>query len=301
MPEQHPLSRVFLDSGGGLRASWRLLLVVSLYLFFLFAWNWSLYSLSIALAARLPLFHSELLVLSVLNGTLSVLLATILMLAAVERRGLGFVGFGLAPGWSRHLAVGFAGGVAMMILIVALEAFTGHLRLSISAAGPRDLVPLLFAFVLFALGALHEELLFRGYAFQRMMDILGPLAATLLVAAAFGAVHLGNPHVSRLAAGNTALVGILFALLYLRSRRLWLPIGLHWGWNFAEAGFGLPVSGITIEGMPLRAEWRGAILYHGGSYGPEGSVLATAVIALATLLIVCWKPALRPDGSKEVT
>lgn len=300
MAERHPLSGVFFYDGGRLRASWRFLLFVLLYLFFLFASNWPLHRASLALSARLPV-ADPLLVLIVANGVLAVWLSTLLMVKAAEGRGFSFVGFGLARGWGAQLAVGFAAGLALITLIVALEALTGHLRLAVAVSQVRDLSPLLFGFVLFALGALHEELLFRGYGFQRLIEILGPALSTLLVAGVFGAVHLGNPNASWAGAVNTVLVGILFALLYLRSGRLWLPIGVHWGWNFAEAGYGLPVSGITIGTMPLRAEYRGAVLFHGGAYGPEASIFATGAIAVAVVLVFCWKPALRPAVSKEVT
>ncbi len=293
---------MFLDARGGIRASWRFLLFVLLYAFLVVCLAWAIAPAVEAVARRLSLdFQLAALFGIVLVSAIAVLLATSLMLGAIEHRRFDFVGLDPYPAWGWQLGAGFGAGLGLMTLIVALEAFTHHLRLSVDVSRPAYLVPLLFSLVLFALGALHEELLFRGYAFQRLIDILGPATSTLLLGAAFGAVHLGNPNASRVGAVNTALVGILFALLYLRSGRLWLPIGVHWGWNFAEAGFGLPVSGITIGQTPLHAEYQGATLFHGGPYGPEASIFATVVIALATLLVFYWKPAVPQRVSKELT
>ena len=79
------------------------------------------------------------------------------------------------------------------------------------------------------------------------------------------------------------LVGVPFSIAYLRTRMLWLPIGMHFAWNFVQ-GFvlGLPVSGIQSPVSLLRAEVHGREWLTGGSYGPEGGVLALASILLAT-------------------
>jgi hypothetical protein len=301
-PAQHPWTRAFFGPDGRPRASWRLLLFAFLYVAFLYGVGWPLALLCRTLfGAFSPSLNASTLAVSVVVGAVVVLLATTVLLMIVEHRGFPFVGLGLQRPWGGELLLGFAGGVGMIALIVLLEAGSGHLRL-MAGAGPRQGAAwLLFAFVLFAVGALHEELLFRGYAFQRMIDVLGAPAAILLLSVLFGGVHWWNPNTSRVGVANTVLVGILFGLAYVRTRGLWLPIGLHWGWNLAEAGFGLPVSGITIGEMPLRAEFQGQTLFHGGRYGPEASIFATLVIAVVTASLLWWKPSAPPRESKEVT
>jgi hypothetical protein len=82
---------------------------------------------------------------------------------------------------------------------------------------------------------------------------------------------------------NTALVGIPFSIAYLRTRMLWLPIGMHLAWNFVQ-GFvlGLPVSGVRAPVSILRGEATGSKLLTGGEYGPEAGLLATGIIIVAT-------------------
>ena len=98
-------------------------------------------------------------------------------------------------------------------------------------------------------GALLEEAMFRGYPFQRLVEAVGPVWAVVALSALFGAAHLGNPNASGVLSWaflNTIAIGVLLALAYLRTRTLWLPFGIHFGWNFALGFvFGLPVSGMN--------------------------------------------------------
>ena len=122
----------------------------------------------------------------------------------------------------------------------------------------------------------------EGKVDERALEIQlanhGPAASIILLSILFGAVHRANPGASAAGLLNTVIVGVLLALAYLRTRRLWLPIGIHWGWNLAEASWGFPVSGIKIEGMPLVAVSSGHPLITGGAYGPEASLVGTLVI-----------------------
>jgi len=144
---------------------------------------------------------------------------------------------------------------------------------------------LLVAFLFLA--ATFEELTFRGYALQRLSEVLGPVAAACLSSALFGLAHYGNPQATLLSTFNTALAGILLAAARLRSRALWMPIGLHFGWNlFLGPVFSFPVSGYAFGGRALAAPIRVPLWLTGGAYGPEGSVVLTAVLLAAILLFL---------------
>src|ERR1044072_8681831 len=100
--------------------------------------------------------------------------------------------------------------------------------------------------VLLVIAAFAEEAMFRGYALQTLARAKLAWLGVVLTLALFGIAHLANPHtVPGFTFGNTALAGLWFAVGYLRTRSLWLPLGLHWVWNLALGWFfGLPVSGI---------------------------------------------------------
>ena len=101
----------------------------------------------------------------------------------------------------------------------------------------------------------------------------------------FAALHLANPGATVLAAATVAMAGLVFSAMYALTGRLWLPIGLHFAWNFAQGYlFGASVSGREPGGSvavstahPGNATW-----LTGGAIGPEASVVALVLITAAT-------------------
>jgi membrane protease YdiL (CAAX protease family) len=140
-----------------------------------------------------------------------------------------------------------------------------------------------------------EEALFRGYPLQTMMRSLPFIIAVLPSSILFAYVHLDNPHLptgARLVVMilNTALAGVWMAVGYWRTRSMWLPLGLHWAWNWTMGSLlGLPVSGITsLTSAPLlRATDAGPAWLTGGTYGLEGGLACTAALILATIFL--WR------------
>jgi membrane protease YdiL (CAAX protease family) len=134
--------------------------------------------------------------------------------------------------------------------------------------------------------AVHEELLFRGYAFQRLHR-WNRVVALLLVALLFAALHAGNASVSWVGLANIFLGGILLGLAYERYGRLWFPIGLHLAWNLMSG----PVLGHEVSGyesaMTLFVErGDGPPLLTGGDFGIEGSVWMTPTESAGILLLL---------------
>jgi hypothetical protein len=150
-------------------------------------------------------------------------------------------------------------------------------------------------------GALAEELMFRGYPFQRLEEGIGAIGAIAVFSLLFGAVHLVNPGASVWGLVNTILIGIVLAIAYLRTRALWLPLGIHFAWN-ATLGllFGLPVSGLRVFNVAVRATTRGPVWLTGGSYGVEASLTGVVVVLLGLLAVWKWPVALsRPADLLE--
>lgn len=147
---------------------------------------------------------------------------------------------------------------------------------------------------MFAWVVLLEELLLRGFVFQPMVDGIGAWPALEAMALMFALAHWGNPgmHGATLvwATIDTALGAIQLGLTYLRTRRLTLPIGIHFGWNWAQGSLlGFDVSGLNQAGW-LLPEMRGKPQWlSGGACGPEASIFAVLVDATAVLLMWRWK------------
>jgi membrane protease YdiL (CAAX protease family) len=213
------------------------------------------------------------------------LLANFLTMRIFDRRPLSDIGLAAGPGTRRNFVLGIlcGGGAAAMMLAAPLLAQTGHLVTRDNSAFAWSSLIFYLAVVLF--GATGEEMIFRGYAFQLLVEKIGPFATVLPIGVIFGLAHSFNPHATVLAVLNTILWGVLLGYSFLRSHDLWLPIGLHYGWNAVLPLFGVNLSGLTIEVTRYFYRWDLTPLWSGGAYGPEGGLLTTIfVIALFFVL-----------------
>ncbi len=136
-------------------------------------------------------------------------------------------------------------------------------------------------FLLF--GAANEELMFRGIIFQSIMQRFSPGAAAFVTAAAFSALHMGNPDIGAIAYINIFLAGLLLSVMYIQTLSLWLPIFFHFFWNIFQPVFlGMPISGVYYG----RVEWNvmndannpAMRLIFGGGFGIEGGLMCTFVL-----------------------
>ncbi len=208
---------------------------------------------------------------------LALVVASFVMIRAADRRPFAALGF---PGGS-EAALDFAKGAAIgggfIAALVVLQTLLGWLR---PAPDSGTLVGWLAQFaslaVALTIAAAAEELLLRGYPFQVLVEGAGVVLAVIVTSGVFAVIHLNNPEVSWIALLNIGLAGVLFAAAYLRTRSLWVPIGMHWGWNFVMvAFFDLPVSGIVIDMPGYDTVELGPDLYTGGAFGPEGGLVTT--------------------------
>ena len=198
----------------------------------------------------------------------------------------------------RNLALGVAAGVGAAALVL-LPPLAAHLARLGPASEPRARWDVfLFTTAVLMLGAAGEEILFRGYGFQMLFRVWGPHATIFMVGALFAVLHGGNPNSNWLALLNTAGFGILFGYAFLRSGDLWLPIGLHFGWNFTLPLFGANVSGLTMKLSGYELQWSAGSLWSGGEYGPEGSILIP--VSLLALALFLWKAPIQKQEPRLV-
>lgn len=206
--------------------------------------------------------------------------------------------------WFKNLVIGSIVGAASLFLAAALTAVTHGVRFNLDASGARSIGRTLgVTLAVFLLAAAAEEILFRGYPLQTLTRANLAWLGVLLTSVPFAAAHLNNPHsVPGFTFINTALAGLWLAVAYLRTRSLWLPFGLHWAWNWAQASLlGLPVSGIErIAPAPLlRAVNVGPDWLTGGAYGIEGGAACTIALIASTLIIWRLKLFARADVPAE--
>jgi uncharacterized protein len=209
-----------------------------------------------------------------------------LAMAIFESRGLSDLGLQWARQAQRNLISGTlvgAGGAAILILLpVAFRV--AHFE---SAAGETSPLTALFTLALLFCGAAGEEIAFRGFPLQFMIRGYGAWIAVPGIGILFGLLHGFNPGATPLSMANTAGFGILFGIALMRSHDLWLPIGLHFGWNATLPFLGVDLSGFTIQVVGYRVVWNAGTLWSGGTYGPEASILATVVLVF--MFVAVWK------------
>ncbi len=215
------------------------------------------------------------------------LAASTVMMRRVEARPLSALGLALgseaAPDYLRGVLIG-GGFIGLLVLV---QTLLGWLRTEPDVGGVGDwLIYLGQLAVVFFVAAAAEELIFRGYPFQVLVEWLGPAFAVALSSAVFAGVHAFNPQVDGVALLNIGLAGVVLGGVYLRTRSLWTAIGLHWAWNWMMAAvFDLPVSGIAEFDVPgYDSVQTGPELLTGGAFGPEGGLLATLLV----LPLIVW-------------
>jgi CAAX protease family protein len=198
------------------------------------------------------------------------------------RGRLGDFGLAWSSASAREFLLGAAAGAGAATatlgipLLLRLARFE---RSPLAGGTPWAALGLVAAAILF--GAAGEEMLFHGYAFQVLLAPMGAFATILPVAAVFGAAHLGNRNATLPGIFNTFAWGILLGYACWRTGALWLPIGLHFGWNFTLPLFGANLSGFTMGLTGYALHWSAGPLWSGGDYGPEGSLLTTLAVVAA--------------------
>lgn len=206
------------------------------------------------------------------------------------------LGYSIHRGWWRDLGLGVAVSAAMILLVVLIQVSVGGTQVRVGAEGPKTAATIWcillggvgVATVLLLVAATFEEIVFRGYVFQTLLRDVPVAVPLTLLSILFGLAHWSNPSRTLFSTTNTILAGIWLSLAYLKTRSLWFPTGLHFGWNWAMGVFfGIPVSGLPLRHSILVTTSGAPLWLTGGSYGCEGGFAATAVLLLSLFLI--WR------------
>lgn len=223
-----------------------------------------------------------------LFSTAIITFLTLLFCKTVQKRKLPSVGF-RKPHALREYLLGALIGILLFAAAVGICALTGSVKLETSKF---SVVMWLLFFVGFLIQGMSEEVLCRGY-FMPSVARRHPLwLAVLLNSLLFSLLHAVNPSVTPLALLNILLFGVLISLYVLRRGDIWGACAMHSLWNFVQGNvFGISVSGTGSGASPLTATLpEGKALWNGGSFGLEGGLAVTLVLAVGILLIVFLLP-----------
>lgn len=220
----------------------------------------------------------------VVNGVLAAVLSVLLGKYVISHLGEAKRDDFAFSGALRQLGLGLAGSFALMTAIVAVAALLGGYRLS-GWGGATSWPMLLFLAGLQA--GFFEELVSRGILFRFFEEFGGSWFALALSSAIFGGLHIFNDNATWFSVTAIALeAGILLGGAYMLTRSLWLPVGLHFGWNVTQ-GFvwDVPVSGNAVDGL-VESHPAGTDLISGGAFGLEASLVALVLAGAAGVWLI---------------
>lgn len=183
---------------------------------------------------------------------------------------------------------GFQTGIIYFALVAGVIALAGCYRIK---EVNFDFMAQLRFLTLFFLVAVLEEVIFRGILFRMIDERFNTVSAFVVSALVFGAAHLANPGATWWAGLAIAIeAGIMLSAAYKYSGTLWMPIGIHWAWNYTQGNIlGFAVSGGNARESLFIPEISGPEIITGGPFGAEASIVAVVIGSLlSALLIIAW-------------
>jgi membrane protease YdiL (CAAX protease family) len=193
--------------------------------------------------------------------------------------------------WLKELCIGLLIGALLMILPVSILTIFGFIHWQLNVF---SFSTILSGFSIFLLAAIAEELLFRGFMFQQLIKAFGEWPAQLVIAGLFLLTHINNPGmtgtVKILASINIFIASIMFGIVFIKTKSLAMPLGLHFMANYMQGtilGFG--VSGSKDPSLFKPVFNNAPVWLSGGDFGIEASALGLCFVILITVLLYYWE------------
>jgi membrane protease YdiL (CAAX protease family) len=260
----------FPPHGHRLRAGWRLLGWLLLMLLFLFV---GIFLTALVLA----IVHLKLNPFTTLNVLVCLQMSA--TLGAIRIVDPAFGTQCIVPVRWRDAFFGIVFAFAMLGYIFWGMISFGWIRIVAMGGLAWEYLPL------FMLIAVYEEFLFRGFILQMVAKSSKIFWGMLVSSIAFGLAHANNPGGGLAPVLGIFAAGLLFGWAAVRTKTLWLCIGLHFGWNLFEGLiFGFPTSGLMLPAV-LTLHINGPILWTGGAFGPEAGLILLPGLMLGALLV----------------
>lgn len=280
--------KAIFRGSNGLRIGWSVLLFLAIAAAVLVAIGHAAFMLHHPLPLRLAMTPGRL-IFTESTLAFAVLMATVAM-GRIERKPW------LDYGWRGQrrpalLVQGMLAGLVLMSFFMGVLVLTHGATIRYSGGGWSLLTSGAAWALGFALVALTEETMFRGYLFFRFADRCGPRFAAILTSLAFGAVHLGNHGENVPGILQVVAFGLVMCLAVWRTGSLWWGLGFHAAWDWSESFlFGAADSGNIMKGHLLTTYTTGPAWLSGGSAGPEGSLIVLPILALMAIWIMLAVP-----------
>jgi len=281
------IRNIFISpTGSRLRAGWRIL-IQSTILGILLICFLSPFVLNLDF-----FFTGEGLLFSQVAELFAVVISVVFARRFLDRKSFVSLGFKLERFALYDLVAGLGIAVVMIGLIFLIEHSMGWLTFTKFAWEHDSISRVISQTMLYLAGfilvGINEELLSRGYQLQNIASASNLFWGVMVSSIIFSVLHFANPHANWLSVIGITLAGIFLALGYIRTKQLWLSIGLHIGWNFFEGVvFGFPVSGSETYNLIIPSI-NGPELWTGGKFGPEAGLVLLPALLFGSVLILIY-------------
>jgi membrane protease YdiL (CAAX protease family) len=166
---------------------------------------------------------------------LSVLIPSIVLLKWVDKRPATLLGTGFYKGSLWELSTGMLMGLTMGTVCVLILRLTGWASFSFNGFSIDIFLYLLSCLVVLVVSASYEEILFRGYIFQSLIEGSNFWITLVVFSLLFGVAHIENVGVTVFSLAFTVIAGVFLGVIYFKTRALWMCIGVHFMWNWTMA------------------------------------------------------------------
>lgn len=276
--------KVFKNEEGEVRSGWKILILFLVEYILLFIMANIIGSLVVISGS----VRENIYIILMFSQEIVLILTPILSWKVLFKNDLSLIGLKvLNKKEVKNLILGLVMGIIAITLAFILILLSKSGVLVNSLLEPRFSLSLVLYLILFILVGFAEELLSRGYIIGAMEASNNNKWFAIMVSAViFSLMHYGNNGFSLIPFLNIFLVGILFGVMYVKTKSIWLSTGFHITWNFFQGCiYGMPVSGITTPKL-YEMTFVGNSILNGGTFGPEGGLIVTMVIILMLVSLV---------------
>ena len=237
-------------------------------------------------------------IFSLFATSLGILIA-LLYVKFLEKRPLGSTGI-VKKGFFSQYALGYLIGIVMIGLpAMAVALYNGKIEIN---SNPNFLLLLIYFFGFLVQGA-SEEIMFRGYLLTSLAKSKNVFWGIIISSVLFAVAHSLNPNMSWLSVINLFLYGVFAALIFLRTKNIWLVSALHSAWNYFQGNvFGIEVSGQVFGESFMNITSNSPALLSGGNFGLEGGLFVTILLVAASIIVLyVGKGSLMVESSNSET
>lgn len=290
-----PLSNTVFRGPNGIRAGWRavLFLLMAAVIALLLGIVAGIVLVArygvegVRAAAQMSQIHPAGLGLTELFTFLCPTVGAAFIMSRIERRPWGIYGLPLRSAFRGDFWIGAVIGFSSIsTCLLAIFVFHGFHLTGLAIHGQTIISATAAWSLAFLIVGLAEEFSFRGYLQYTLTTGMGFWPSAILLSAAFGLAHRGNPGETHFGLLSVVLFGLVFCLILRRTGNLWWAVGFHAGWDWGQTFFyGVPDSGLAPFHNLLNCSFSGPRWLTGGTVGPEASIFTPIVLIIVAIVV----------------